>query len=243
MGHRTCTMPIDIACLDPADRFDYGDVFQQLYDDVRVDVDIDTYQPHYGELPESGEHEAVLISGSAFHVYDDSVWLDDTKQYLDNVIGDVPVLGVCYGHQLVADVLGGEVAPLADWHTPDREMGYVTVDKTPAGEDHPLLGDVDETFTSFSSHLDHVARLPENATILATTEYGIQAYAVDDADAYGIQFHPEYNLHMAKELLDGKEMHPDERAAVAETLTMRNALDAAPSRKVLYNFVTEIVDA
>lgn len=235
---------MDVACLDPGDEFDYAARFEDIVRDrTGQDIRFDAFSPHRDDLPSDTDYDAVLVAGSAAHVYDDDPWIDDTQRYLDQAMDDgVPVLGVCYGHQLVADARGGAVAALGDWDaTPYREMGYRDIDLTAAGADHPLFTDVPDTFTSFTSHLDHVTALPGDATILAANDYGVQSFALDEAGAYGIQFHPEFNLYMAQELLAGKKMPDDERAQVADTLTLRNAMDAGTARQVLENFFTRIV--
>lgn len=220
-----------VACLCPSDFFDYGMVFAGILQDrAEQVVETETYTPHHGDLPATQDFDAVIVSGSKYHVYDRQDWVDRTQAYLERVLAeDVPVLGVCYGHQLLGDMLGGTVGSMDR-----REMGYRAVRLTPEGKKHPLFAGIPEVFTVFQSHLDAVTDLPPEAALLAENERGVQAFS-HPRGAYGVQFHPEYDLAMAERLLADKEMPAEERAAVAETLTAENEAKAEVARQVFDN--------
>lgn len=96
----------------------------------------------------------------------------------------IPVLGICYGCQLIAYTLGGKVE-----HAPTSEYGKRAFSFRKSS---PLSADVPETSVCWMSHTDHVTRVPEGFEVLATTETcPVTVYGSEEKKIYGIQFHPE----------------------------------------------------
>ncbi|MGO4691416.1 glutamine-hydrolyzing GMP synthase [Glaciibacter sp. 2TAF33] len=115
-----------------------------------------------------------------------SVYADGAPQF-DAAIFDlgIPVLGICYGFQVMATALGGEVA-----HTGGREYGSTPVSVTDAG--NALLAGQPESQTVWMSHGDSVSQAPDGFSVLASTESTpVAAFANDERKLYGVQWHPE----------------------------------------------------
>lgn len=144
--------------------------------------------------PQPGQIAGVVVTGSPAMVTDREPWSERTAAWLASVVAArVPVLGICYGHQLLAHTLGGEV----DYNPQGREMGTVAVDLHPhAGED-PLFAPLPGRFEVQVSHLQSVLRPPADATVLARSDQdACQAFRWRDR-AWGLQFHPEFSAaHM-----------------------------------------------
>lgn len=132
---------------------------------------------------EIAEHKpaAVILSGGPSSVYEEgSPGLDPGILELG-----VPVLGICYGFQVMAKQLGGEVS-----RTGQREYGSTDVVLT--GADGPLLAGQPLTQTAWMSHGDAVSAAPEGFTVLASSpSTPVAAFANDERKLYGVQWHPE----------------------------------------------------
>jgi GMP synthase (glutamine-hydrolysing) len=176
-GDGGTTAPGPVAVLD------FGSQFAQLI--ARRVRELDVYSellPHdttYDELERRGAR-AIILSGGPNSVYDQGAPKPDPAIWA----GRIPVLGICYGAQLMAIELGGDVLP-AD----KREYGPAIVQITSAD---PLFDGLDREQPVWMSHGDSITRLPEGFTATAQTDStpyaGLQAA---DRNLYGIQFHPE----------------------------------------------------
>ena len=134
----------------------------------------------------------VILSGSPFSVRDANAPRID----LDAIKGRLPLLGVCYGAQYLAQHFGGEVNP-----APSREYGRATL--TVAEPEDRLMQDMPRTTQVWMSHGDTITRVPENYRIVASTaEVKVAAYHIEGEPTWAIQFHPEvYHSTDGKQLL------------------------------------------
>jgi len=195
-----------------------------------LDADLAEFDAANGRLPDHTDFDGVVVTGSRSSVYWDDAWIPSLIEYVaDAADAGVPVLGVCYGHQVLAEALGGRVAGMDGF-----EIGYNTVRHR--GND-PLFEGIDEEFTVFTTHGDTVVDLPPSATLLAENDHGVHAFR--DGHCWGVQFHPEYDVDTARDVTDGKrERLGDARVdAVLEEITP-DAYDAACEAKGIFdNFV------
>lgn len=122
----------------------------------------------------------VILSGSPFSVYDEKAF----RISLDGIRGRYPILGICYGAQLMAHINGGTVEP-AD----SREYGRAILSSV---TDDPLLHDIEAGSQMWMSHGDTITALPDNFSIIASTDkVPVAAYHIDGEEVWGVQFHPE----------------------------------------------------
>jgi len=102
---------------------------------------------------------------------------------------NIPLLGICFGHQLLAEAMGGH----ADYHPKGREIGTVSIQLTPEGKQDRLLGALPDDFLAHTTHAQTVTKLPPNALRLAENSFEIHhAFRLGDS-AWGMQFHPEFS--------------------------------------------------
>ena len=123
----------------------------------------------------------VILSGSPFSVYDESAFKVD----LTNIRGKYPILGICYGAQIMAYTNGGKVEPAGT-----REYGRAHL--AHFDSENPLFKNVRENSQVWMSHGDTISAFPENFKGIASTDkVAIAAYQAQDEKLWGVQFHPE----------------------------------------------------
>lgn len=178
-----------------------GDYEDWLAEGLRVPA-IEVCRLSDGEaLPAPDAVRAVVITGSAAMVTDRLDWSERAAAWLPEVIRrETPVLGVCYGHQLLAHALGGEVGP----NPRGREVGTIEVELSEAATADPLFAGLGPRIVVSASHRQSVLRLPEGARHLGGNELDPnQAFAVGPR-AWGVQFHPEWDHAIARVYVEEK---------------------------------------
>jgi GMP synthase (glutamine-hydrolysing) len=201
----------------------------------------------------AADADADLPSGAALEQYDAIAWTgcsltifeDDPRVHQQVGIAraafekGIPSFGTCWGVQMAVFAAGGIVAP----HPYGREMGIARkIQLTPEGRGHPMYAGKPSVFDGFTSHVDEVTHLPADGVLLASNPYTrVQAATVthDRGTFWGLQYHPEYDLHeMARltfcrtEKLIKGGFFRDRQAALTFVDTME-ALHQDPTRKDL----------
>lgn len=155
-------------------------------------------------LPAPQTVAGAIITGSHAMVTDRETWSENLAAWLRTAVAEqVPILGICYGHQLLAHALGGEVSH----HPVGLEIGTVPVTLNEQAKDDALFGGMPTTFPAQVVHRQSVRTLPSGATLLGGNEFEPHHAFRVGASAWGIQFHPEftpaamasYVKHMARE--------------------------------------------
>lgn len=141
----------------------------------------------------------VVVTGSPAMVTERAPWSENTAAWLKAAVErQVPVLGVCYGHQLLAHAFGGQVG----FRDQGRESGTFPVTLTREGGQDPLLGQLPETFPAHLTHAQSVLALPSEAVLLAHSDgEPNQAFRIG-RHAWGVQFHPEFDPRIMKGYLE-----------------------------------------
>ena len=184
-------------------------------------------------LPDPGDRIGILVTGSGAMVSHREPWSERAAQWLrDAVEAGVPVFGICYGHQLLAHALGGEVAD----NPAGRGMGTLQVETTVDAAGDTLFAAAPARFSAQATHLQSVLRLPEGAVRLATAAHDPNHAFRAGAHAWGVQFHPEFSATHMRGYIRARA--DDLRAEGTDPVALAAAVHAAPhARAVLRRFV------
>lgn len=163
-------------------------------------VRLELVRPYLGELLPAtlSGYQGLVVLGGSLGPFDDerATWLPAVRRLMAEALADaVPLLGVCLGGELLADVAGGRVgrAPAGP------ELGIQTVRLTPDGRSDALFGDLPELAPAVEWHWEEIVELPPGSTLLCGTDrFPHQAFRVGES-AWGTQFHPEVLLASASE--------------------------------------------
>jgi len=149
-------------------------------------------------LPDLRAFRAVVVTGSAASVLERAPWMLTTEARLrEAVAASTPVLGICFGHQLLGQALGGRVAQ----NPRGREIGTVRLELLAAD---PLLDCSYDPFLANMTHLDSVVELPHGAQVLARSELDPYAAVRFAARAWGVQFHPEIDAEVMADYVQAR---------------------------------------
>ena len=198
-----------------------GDVFQGEY----AVVDVRTDAP-----PTLGDDALVVITGSAANVPDRAPWMLKAEAWLREVVtSGTPTFGICFGHHMLAQALGGEVQR----NPRGREIGTLEIEHA----DHdPIFDGVPMTFEANVTHVDSVIRLPEGAASLARSRLEDHHAIRFTGTCYGVQFHPEIDAEVMRGYIETR--HEILRAEGFDVDVMLARLgEGEPGRQTLRNFV------
>ena len=169
-----------------------------------------TFDVAAGELPARPEDfPAYLVTGSPAGVYEDHPWIDPLKAFLRAAKGKARIVGICFGHQIMAEAFGGKVEK--------SERGWgVGLQTLDVKARRPFMNG-EAAVSVPASHQDQIVVPPPHAEVLAGNDfspYGVLAYT--DQPALSMQFHPEFDPDFAKALIESRRARlPDPDAAIA----------------------------
>ena len=172
---------------------DFGSQYTQLIARRVRELNVYCEIHPFNKIPSLDESvKGVILSGSPYSVRDEKAPQVD----LSSIKGRLPLLGVCYGAQYLAQKYGGEVKPSAT-----REYGRAMLTKVEG--DNPLICGLSDRSQVWMSHGDTIVRIPDSYKIIASTEeVPVAAFRIEGERTWGIQFHPEvYHSTEGKQLL------------------------------------------
>ena len=190
------------------------------------------------ELPPPQQVPAALITGSPAMVSTEPDWVCRTAQWIRAYISTgQPLLGVCFGHQLIAYALGGVVGPNPN----GRALGSTEVHLTHAGQEDPLFQHI--RGTSFVGHVAHqevVIAPPHSATVLATAAHDPFHALRFNENVWGVQFHPEFDADISAGYIDHRidELAREGFDIHAARATIRHCPEASAILAVFRNLTT-----
>jgi GMP synthase-like glutamine amidotransferase len=142
--------------------------------------------------------DRIIVSGSRTSAMDSSPWVLKLHEFLKKALNErKPMLGVCYGHQALVRVIGGdELMRSAE----QPELGWTEIEVVDGAR---LFEGLPKRFHTFSSHFQEVAALPPGLKLTTRSERcQIQGFEMADAPVFGVQFHPERGIECAKDSME-----------------------------------------
>lgn len=152
------------------------------------------------KLSDPKDFAGCVITGSHSMVTEGTDWMIATTKWVrDAVESGLPTLGICFGHQLMANALGGKAA----YHPNGLEIGTVDITLTPEAVDDPIFGSLPAILPAHVTHSQTALELPPDAVLLAASEHDShQAFRVGN-HAWGLQFHPEFDVEATRFYVNG----------------------------------------
>ncbi|HYU95776.1 MAG TPA: type 1 glutamine amidotransferase [Sphingomicrobium sp.] len=191
---------------DLAERFgDYPTMFERL---LGPDFAVESFDVQAGRYPEPGVHCAILITGSPAGVYEPLPWIGPLMEFIRTAKAS-RMVGVCFGHQVMAKALGGQVVKSdKGWGTGLHHYSVVHAE--------PWLDEAKDIAIP-ASHQDQIVVQPPNTEIVAASGFTPYAgLAWTDRPAISFQFHPEFTPDFAKALIAERyDRVPNPDAAIA----------------------------
>ena len=219
-----------------AEHGSYPKMFERLLGPASEQLTFRTYAAIDGDVPTDPHAcDAWLVTGSRHGAYERLPWMQKLEQLLrDAVAAKVPVVGICFGHQLLAQALGGKV------EKSDKGWGFglqtYRVDEAPA-----YNGRAPAKITVAALHQDQVIEVPTGGRVIASSDFCPNAAIAYGDTALSFQPHPEFNVPflrgIAKERLKG--MVPDAVLEAAETSFQEKTADQTLIARWIADFLLQ----
>jgi len=171
-------------------------------------------------LPDYGQVSGVVITGSHAMVTERHEWSERAADWLAGAVArQIPTLGICYGHQLLAHALGGQAGNNPNGY----EFGTTTVCLNDVARHDRLLGGLPAAIKAHVSHRQSALVLPPGAMLLASSDREAHQAFVVNGCAWGVQFHPEFDaevtrayIERSRDALAGQGQSPQDLLASVE---------------------------
>lgn len=185
------------------------------------------------DLPETPEDfVGIVISGSPYQATaigrkEGLVLARWKKELIDFVKSsqekNIPILGVCFGAQIVAEAMGGKVVRMKTREgNTVLEVGFASVKRTADSYGDPVMEGIGDEFLVSENHKFIISRLPPGGRLLAENEFGVQAFRI--GNSWGVEFHPERNKEGTVNVLKNKKLDTPENIAKGDTYSGESSI-------------------
>lgn len=184
---------------------DYPAMFERM---LGPEFETETFDAAAGQLPDAAAHGAYLITGSPAGVYEPLPWIEPLSGFI-RAVDRAKMVGVCFGHQVMAEALGGHVEKSdKGWGAGLHRYDIVKAERWMDGTKQVAIP---------ASHQDQVVIQPPNTEVVAQSSFtAFAGLAWTDRPAISFQFHPEFSPEFAKALIEKRyDIVPNPDAAIA----------------------------
>jgi GMP synthase-like glutamine amidotransferase len=196
-----------------------------------IAVDLSFFDAVNGVLPERRDVcDAWVITGSQHDAYADNAWTNNLRIFIRNVIAaEARVVGICFGHQLIATALGGVVEPTDQWRLGPQRLALQAT---------PWFRET--TVHLHAMHRDIITVLPAGATVIgAGTTADVPAYLLGD-NVFCVQDHPEFPASYVSALIEARADRIDsETSSAAQDIIRRQPTDGADIGRTIIGFLSD----
>jgi GMP synthase-like glutamine amidotransferase len=184
----------------PGRSIGYGHMFQDLLSEPGQTWDVHPVES--GSFPNDiVAHDRFVITGSRHSVHDDLPWITTLMDLIREIHGrERPLLGVCFGHQAIAQALGGLVSP----NPKGWDMGTRKVSLSPEAGLFTALSSLPDPFRILESHQDEVVRLPPGARHLARSDFTEHEMMFVEPSVLSMQGHPEFDSEVVRAIIEDR---------------------------------------
>lgn len=216
-----------------ADHPNYPQQIARLFGEQAPDWGYEVYAAHRGQLPKHVDKcDAFITTGSRYGVNDDQAWIVELSKFVNKLYeAQVPLIGICFGHQLMAKALGGVVTDFAGGWGVGLSKNQIVKTKswmTPADQRLDLL----------VSHKDQVITPPRNSEVLASSQF-CQYFMLQYGDRFvSVQGHPEFSQKYCRQLMELR------RSSIQEKRVEQGirSLDRVPDRALFATWMVNFLE-
>lgn len=213
----------------------YAEMFEAMLREHGADWNYVIYPVLDGQMPQTPHScDGWLITGSRHGVYEDVDWIPPLKEFIRAAYDQhVPLLGICFGHQIIAEALGGKVMKS------DKGWG-VGVHTYYVLQNPDWMPEGMSSFAIEAFHQDQVVKLPEDGEVLASSEF-CEFAAIDyKGRALSFQGHPEFSESFAVDLTEGRRgLSLTDEETDAAIKSSRGSMQRGQIAKTMINFIQQ----
>ncbi len=212
----------------------YADMTQGLLMSVDNSLSFQTWLVVDGEYPQDiHECDAYLITGSKASAYGDEAWIRQLETYI-RLLSEQrkKLIGICFGHQLIAQALGGRVEKSdKGWGTGIMSSKLLLT--------KPWMAPEQNVFSLLVSHQDQVIKLPPNADCIAGNDFCVNSSYLIENHILTFQGHPEFSVEYARQSMDGRREIIGEQKYQQAKASLQQAIDHKVIAEWILNFIRE----
>ncbi len=218
----------------------YGDFDEWIVKGLNIDPKkVNIIRINEGEeIRDFRNCNGVILTGSHYMVTQNKGWSVKVEKWIPKLIQrNIPLLGICYGHQLIAKSLNGGVS----YNKEGEKSGCIKISLTENSKNDPIFSKLPKKFFAYVSHSQSVISLPTDAVILARdSNDSIYTFKIGEC-AWGVQFHPEFDKNIMSEYLK-KSINRSNNKNKKDSINIFTELKETPHSKKILKLFSKLIN-